>query len=47
MIPRIVNIFNVLLVNAKANKAPINDNGIANNTTNGCAKLSYKPTIIR
>jgi hypothetical protein len=45
MIPRIVNIFKVLLVKAKAN-APINESGMANNTTNGCTKLSYSPTII-
>jgi hypothetical protein len=34
MIPKIVKIFNELLVNAKANIAPINESGIANNTTN-------------
>ena len=47
MIPRMVNIFKVLFVNAKANIAPINESGIANNTTNGCTKLSYKETITR
>jgi hypothetical protein len=33
--PRIVNIFKVLFVKAKANKAPIKESGMANKTTNG------------
>ena len=40
-----VNIFKVILANAKATSAPIKDNGIENNTTNGREKLSYNTTI--
>jgi hypothetical protein len=36
MIPKIVKIFKVL-VNAKANNAPMNESGMEKSTTNGCA----------
>jgi hypothetical protein len=45
MIPKIVNIFSVLLVKAKAKYCSINESGIANNTTNGCTNYQYNETI--